>query len=155
MIQDSDTQAVNSTIDDAFLNEDILIAMGFKYKGTYNDYTYNTHTAHRTFTYVKEDLGHFDVQIQQISSYGVTNNTVPETDIVVVSSVTHPVNHDPIVNEKIEKCYLLRVRDLKKLIEFRRLTTKIAALQYQAEDMLRNGSICTTLRELEIDVSGF
>ena len=50
MIQNSDTQAVNNTIDDVFLNEDILIAMGFKYKGTYNDWTYNTHTAHRTFT---------------------------------------------------------------------------------------------------------
>lgn len=148
MIQDDDKRVLDTTLDDAFLNEDILVAMGFKFRGAYND-AYNT----RAYTYEREHLGRFEVFVQDLKRYKIVNNIVPGTDIVVVSNITHPVNNDPNVNEQIDKCYLLRVRDLKKLIEFRRLTAKIADLQHQAEDMLKDDSF-RTLRDLELDISG-
>ena len=149
MIQDDDKIVLTNTLDDAFLNEGILLAMGFKYKGTYND-TYNT----RAYTYEKEHIGRLEVFIQDLKCYAFKNNLVPETDVVVVSSITHPINDNPNVNTRIDQRYMLRVRDLKELIEFRRLTAKIYNLQHQAEDMLRHGHL-RTRRDLELDVSGY
>lgn len=148
MIQDSDTQVVRDTIDDAFLNEDILLSMGFKFRGTYND-MYNT----RAYTYEKEHIGRLEVFIQDLKCYTIKNNLVPETDVVVVSNVDHPTNNDSTTS-RIDQRYMLRVRDLKELIAFRRLTAKIANLQHQAEDMLRHG-LLRTRRDLELDVSGY
>ena len=149
MIQDEDKKVIENTIDDAFLNEEILLSMGFKFAGSYNDWM-----GTKVYTYEKEHLGCFEVFIQNINALKLRNNIVPETDIVVVSNVTHPITNDPNVNQRIETRYMLQVRDLKELIKFRRLMAKIHNLQHQAEDMLRDGNI-STLRDLEFRVSGF
>lgn len=149
MIQDSDTQVVNNTIDDAFLNEDILIAMGFEYKGTYND-MFNTNT--RVYTYEDEYIGKLEVSVQDLKCYKMVNNLVPEASIVVISNVDCYINNNP-TTLKVDQRYMLRVRDLKELIVLRRLTTEIANLQHQVKVMLSHGYL-RTLRELKIDVSG-
>ena len=147
MIQNSDTQVVRDVIDDAFLNEDILIAMGFKFRDAYND-MFNT----RVYTYEDEHIGKFKVSVQDLKCYKMVNNLVPETDIVVVSNVNHPIDNNPTTSW-MDQRYMLRVRDLKELILLRRLITKITNLQHQAKDILSNGHL-RTLRDLEIDVSG-